>query len=187
MMPQEIEAKMKVADHDPIRQRLKQNGAQRQSLELETNIFFDSPGSELQKAGKGLRIRIAQNESGQNHCTVTYKGPLKHAVLKTREEIEFTASDPEAAKTLLERLGYAPTLTFQKKRETWKFANCSVELDTMPHLGTFIEIEGPTDKDVMEVRQKLALSDLPLISTAYVSLLAKYLEDHHIPDRSITF
>jgi predicted adenylyl cyclase CyaB len=184
-MGQEIEAKMKVDDHGAIRRRIKSHGGKRAAIELETNIFFDAPDSSLRKAGKGLRIRIAKNEKGQTRCTVTFKGPLKKTRLKTREEIEFTAGDPAAAEHLLENLGYKRTLAFQKRRETWKLAGCEVELDTLPHLGQFVEIEGPSYSKVIAVRKKLGLSDANLISTAYISLLAKYLADHKIREHLI--
>ncbi len=163
-----------------MRNLLKQLGAKPAGEKLETNIFFDAPDSSLRKAGKGLRIRVAESPTGEKNCTITFKGPLQKSELKSREEIEFTASDPDAAQQLLEHLGYAPTLTFQKRRESWRLDDCKIELDTMPHLGTYVEIEGPGEKAVMAVREKLNLSADPLISSAYVSLLAKYLEEHAI-------
>ena len=184
-MAQEIEAKMRVADLDSMRKRLVGQGAVRAGSELETNIYFDTPGGSLRQSGKGLRIRIAVQESGENHCTMTFKGPLLPSELKTREEIEFTISDAQSAQQLLERLGFPPTLTFEKRRETWQLGGCSVALDLLPYLGTYMEIEGPGDDQVMEVRRSLGLSEEPLISTAYVSLLARYLQVHAIRDRHI--
>jgi predicted adenylyl cyclase CyaB len=186
-MGQEIEAKMKVADHGVVRRRIKSLGGKRMGEELETNIFFDAPGASLRKAGKGLRIRVAKDERGKEHCTVTFKGPLKKSALKSRLEIEFSASDPEAARQLLEHLGYNTTLTFQKRRETWRLDGCMVELDTLPHLGKYVEIEGPGEKKVIAVRKRLELSGAELISTAYVSLLASYLKKKGIRGRVIKF
>jgi hypothetical protein len=40
---------------------------------------------------------------------------------------------------------------------------------------------------VSAARQALGLADLPLISIGYVSILARYLEQHQINDRQIRF
>jgi adenylate cyclase, class 2 len=179
-MANEIEAKMKVADLELIRQRLVALKAVREGTELETNIFFDLPDAELRKAGKGLRIRVAIGDGDKTHCTMTFKGPLLPGELKTREEIEFSMDNAQAAQLLLERLGFVTTLSFEKRRETWQFEKCKVELDLLPLLGTYVEIEGPGDEQVLSARKALGLTDLPLISTAYVSLLAKHLQEHGI-------
>jgi adenylate cyclase class 2 len=184
-MAKEIEAKMKVVDLDSVRRRLVELIAQREGLELETNIFFDAPDFSLRAAGKGLRIRVAVAAGGKQHCTMTFKGPLLAGELKTREEIEFGLDDARAAQQLLEGLGFVTTLTFEKRRETWRYGDCKVELDLLPYLGTFVEIEGPGEEQVMEARRRLGLSELPLISTAYVSMLATYLHEHQINERHV--
>jgi predicted adenylyl cyclase CyaB len=115
------------------------------------------------------------------------KGPLQKAQFKTREETEFSADPPEAVRKMLENLGYRLTLSFEKRRETWTFCGCEVALDELPYLGTYVEIEGKSASDVSAARQALGLADLPLISIGYVSILARYLEQHQINDRQIRF
>jgi adenylate cyclase class 2 len=192
-MPTEIEAKIKVPDLAAVRGKLSAAGATRIGKELETNSFFDTPDHSLQSSDKGLRIRTAVDESGVSRCTVTMKGPRQKAIFKTREETEFSADPPEAVRKLLENLGYQLTLSFEKRRETWAFGGCEVALDELPYLGTYVEIEGKSAsddsaaRDVSAARDKLGLADLPLISIGYVSILARYLEQHQINDRQIRF
>jgi adenylate cyclase class 2 len=183
----EIEAKMKVADLGPVRKKLAQSDARRISAELETNLFFDRRDGMLRKADKGLRIRRAKAKSGKERCTVTMKGPLMPGNLKSRDEIQFTVDDPKAARELFENLGFALKLSFQKRRETWKFRGCEVALDELPHLGRFVEIEGPSRKKIVSARKALGLSGHPLISTGYVSMLARHLDEHRIEARDIRF
>ena len=183
----EIEAKMKAADLEAIRRALRAQGATRYGSELETNAFFDTSSAGLKAAGKGLRLRTAVDESGKTRYVVTSKGPLLPGELKRREEIEFTVDDPAAAAALFENLGFAQTISFQKRRESWRFADCKVELDEMPYLGTFVEIEGPSEEKVMSARKSLGLESEPMIKTAYVSMLAKHLDEHGIADRRIKF
>ena len=64
---------------------------------------------------------------------------------------------------------------------------CEAALDELPLLGTFVEIEGPSERDVSAARDALALADFPLISSGYISLLASYLQQRRINDRHIRF
>ncbi|MGD0769578.1 MAG: class IV adenylate cyclase [Tepidisphaeraceae bacterium] len=192
-MPTEIEAKIKVPDLAAVRTTLQAAGATRIASELETNSFFDTPDRSLQSSDKGLRLRIAVDETGKSRCTVTMKGPLQKARFKTREETEFSADDSRAVRKMLENLGYQLTLSFEKRRETWAFSGCEVALDELPYLGTYVEIEAKSAsdvaaaRDVSAARDALGLADLPLISTGYISLLASYLQQRQIKDRLVRF
>ncbi len=186
-MATEIEAKMKAPDLAAVRGKLQAAGARRIGKELETNCFFDTPDHSLQSADKGLRIRVAVDETGKSRCTVTMKGPLQKGQFKTRQETEFSADDAEAVRKMLENLGYQLTLSFEKRRETWSLGPCQTALDEMPYLGTYVEIEGPSEREVSVARNALGLADLPLISSGYISLLARYLQQHQINDRQIRF
>ncbi|MGD0540723.1 MAG: class IV adenylate cyclase [Tepidisphaeraceae bacterium] len=186
-MSTEIEAKIKVPDLPAVREKLESAGAQRRRKDLETNSFFDTPEHSLQSADKGLRIRVAVDESGESRCTITMKGPAEQGQFKIRQETEFSADDPEAARALFENLGYHLTLSFEKRREMWMLGECEVDLDELPYLGAYVEIEGPAERDVDAVRRLLGLENLPVIKTGYISMLAKYLEQHQIKERQIRF
>jgi adenylate cyclase class 2 len=186
-MSTETEAKMKVADLAAVRKKLESLGAVRKGKELETNTFFDSPDRRLQLADRGLRIRQAINESGKTRFVVTMKGPMQQGQFKTREEIEFSADNAEAVQKIFENLGYKPSLSFQKHRESWTFGGCEVELDELPYLGTYVEIEGKDESSIAAARSALGLMEFPLISTGYISLLSRYLQEHQIADREIRF
>jgi adenylate cyclase, class 2 len=184
-MATEIEAKMKVVDLAAIAKRLADKGATRLRTDLEINTFLDTPTATLRSAGSGLRIRTATDDSGKSRSLITLKGPLQPGQLKTREETQFAVTDPAAATKMFEILGYRPTLSFQKRRQSWTFQGCEVELDELPYLGSYVEIEGDSNDRVMAARAALGLADLPLISEGYVAILAKYLHDHGIKEREI--
>jgi adenylate cyclase class 2 len=186
-MPIEIEAKMKVADLAAVRRRLARSGGRRVRAELETNMFFDRGGGKLRRAGKGLRIRRATDRDGSERCTVTLKGPLRPGRLKSRDEIEFNVDDPKSARALLEELGYSLTLSFQKRRESWEFRRCEVSLDELPRLGSFVEIEGQSHRQIMSARRALGLGQLPLIHNGYVSMLSRLLARKRSKTRDIRF
>lgn len=187
-MALEIEAKMKVDDVDAVRAKLVQCGATRAEAVLETNTFFDTPDRALVAADRGLRLRRAKDlSSGDERFVITVKGPAHSGPLKTREEAEVNVDDGERAVAVLRALGYEPHLSFEKRRETWETGGCTVELDEVPILGRFVEIEGPDEPSVMHVRDALGLSGLPLIKTGYITLLSRHLKETGDGRRAITF
>jgi len=187
-MSLEIEAKMKVNDLDAVRRRLDAVGAVRTGQYLENNTFFDTDDRSLLAADKGLRLRINRNLDGQDEQYIlTFKGPRLHGSLKTRQEQEMVVTDPESAGAFLQRLGFSQVLRFEKKRESWMLGGCRVELDEMPHLGFYVEIEGPTEQAVLEVRAKLELAGRALVRASYIGLLMSYLQEHGLSQRVIVF
>jgi adenylate cyclase class 2 len=78
-------------------------------------------------------------------------------------------------------------LSFEKRRETWKLGGCKVELDELPYLGSFVEVEGPADQEVMTVRDRLGLSDRPIVRSSYIALLMGYMQERGQTRRVVTF
>jgi predicted adenylyl cyclase CyaB len=175
-MPLELEAKVKVLDHDMVRQKLRESGATSLGVTMETNRFFDGPGGSLKSADSGLRIRTNARGECATHV-VTFKGPRQPGPYKTREEIEFTVDDPVATAAVFTKLGYGLNLSFQKRRESYELAGCKVELDTLPaDLGTYVEVEGATDQAVASVLTQLGLVDEPVVTDSYASMIGRYLQ-----------
>ena len=187
-MPLEIEGKMKVENLDGVRRRLIECGAQRGGTVLETNIFFDTPDSSLVSHDKGLRLRTSRDQqTGELRHVATLKGPSHSGSLKSRQEIEFSLDKPEAFIEMLKEIGYQQILSFEKRRESWKLDDCQIELDELPMLGSFVEIEGPGEQCVMQLREKLGLANRPLIPTSYATMLARQLELTGQRVRTVTF
>jgi adenylate cyclase class 2 len=177
-MPIEIEAKLKVAGPEPVIKALEAAGAVHVGDHIETDSFFDTRDRTLLAGDRGLRLRIARNlNTNESQCILTHKGPVGHGPLKKREETETAVGNAEAMSRLLEQLGFIQWLRYQKKRRSWKLDECKVEVDEIPHLGHFVEIEGPSDEAVMKVRERLGLSAIPLIKASYVSMLSAHLQE----------
>lgn len=187
-MPVEIEAKMKVPDLATVRTRLRECDGKFQSSVLETNTFFDTEDRSLLARDQGLRLRHTRDaQTTAEAATITFKGPRLHGALKSREERELTVGSAKDAMALLEALGFSRVLTFQKRRESWLLHGCRVELDELPYLGVFVEIEGPREQTVIMVRETLHLADHPLISASYIALLMAHLQERGINDRVVVF
>lgn len=187
-MPVEIEAKLKVDSHEEIRRRLRGASAERVGCVLETNAIFDDTERSLLESGRGLRVRRFDAIDGPARpATLTYKGPKLPGELKTREEIELTVSDADGAASLLTALGYVRAVGFQKRRETWTLGDCHVELDELPYLGCYIEVEGPDADAVHDVLQRLGLADRPVITDSYIALLVDHCRRHGLAVDRIGF
>lgn len=187
-MALEIEAKMQVHDHAPIRQVLESAGARRLHRHLETNTFLDTVDRQLQRNGSGLRIRRARDvDTGLVTAVMTHKGPRQPGLIKIRPEAEVKVASYEDAVTLMEALGYRITLCFEKRRDSWKLDECEVELDELPRLGSFVEIEGPSETAIEAVRGRLALGGCQLVQMGYAEMVARHLAAT-VPDgRTLTF
>jgi adenylate cyclase, class 2 len=187
-MAVETEIKLKVASHGPVRDKLRALGAKRVGSVMETNRFFDRADHALLSGDRGLRLRTnLDDESGKSTHIVTYKGPRQRGPVKKREEIEFGVDDPENAARVFEVLGLELELSFQKRRESWELDACKIELDEVPHLGTFVEIEGFDAKCIQTLQTKLGLEREQSIQDSYIGLLMAWRKQHRVSDRDIRF
>lgn len=193
-MPREIEAKLRVDSHDPVRERLRAAGAELIARVLETNRIFDRPDAALRRKGCGLRIRTATPEDSTadgkvdpttHPSTLTFKGAVVAGPFKSREELEIQVSHAETAVRILDSLGFVQVLCYQKRRESWRLGECLVELDEPPHIGLFVEIEGPSESAIRAVQADLGLKGAPHVSPSYVRMLAAYCDEHGITSRVV--
>ncbi len=171
-MAVEIEAKFKMSDPEAVRAKLKGLSGRFLKTGLEVNIFFDTPDKILLKEDRGLRIRSVKNlDSGEVETVITYKGPRAAGRLKSREERELKVGGLEDGVRLFEALGYVQTIRFEKKRESWLLDDAKVELDTLPLLGTYLEVEAPSQESVMAVVKKLGQEGGDFLTQSYAAML----------------
>jgi adenylate cyclase class 2 len=170
----EIEAKLKVESHSQIIKRLSKLGAEFLEEQLQTDHYFDDATGTLTRTDRCLRLR--RQITGQNEkLFLTYKSAKEKNDFKKRQEIEIEVEDGGSAEKLLSALGYEETLVFEKKRQSWRLGECKIALDKLPLLGSFVEIEGPNDKNITDVQRNLGLAGLPHIQESYVHLMAEKL------------
>ncbi len=187
-MALEIEAKLKVEAHDHIRRRLQALGADRRGVVHEVNHLFDQDACRLSRSGYGLRVRESTASDGsQARAAMTVKGPPQPGALKIRRETEVPVGSAAEAVALLEHLGYHLTVVFEKKRETWCWQDCTIELDEVPILGAFVEIEGPSEAAVRQVQAELELADCPTITRSYAAMLQAVCKSARVDPLNIRF
>lgn len=192
-MATELEAKLAVASHEPIRAKLVALGATSLGMTEELNTFFDTPERKLFSSDQGLRIRRNRRASGEE-LVVTYKGPKQKGPFKNREEIEVGVDDHDNLVAMFGRLGYGVTLSFEKHRETWKlgtpYGEAEIVLDTLPpglSQRTFMEVEAPNEDALRHVLGLLELSHTAPQTRSYAEMIHAYLKDNLVEGNTVRF
>lgn len=191
-MPAEMEMKFAVANHQAVRRALRSGGAQYLQTALLRDTYYDRPDGSLSKSDVGLRLReIRRLRSGSGgrdtRPELTFKGPRRRSSrAKVRREVQTRLDDPAAIAEILQHLGVRPTMIVEKRRASYRMGRCLVELDELPLIGCFVEVEGPSVRQITRICQKLKLPGQPIGET-YVELLLRHCRRARIPSREITF
>ena len=74
---------------------------------------------------------------------------------------------------------------YQKRRESWRLDDCRIELDEPPHIGLFVEIEGPDPSAISAVADRLGLAGAVHEKASYVRMLVAYCSQNAISDRAV--
>jgi adenylate cyclase, class 2 len=148
---------------------------------LESDQLFDRHG-ELKSSDRLLRLRRSGARS-----IITYKGPGLRERHKSREEIEFDASDAEACALVLARLGYQSAFRYEKYRTTFAAGGEPgvLTIDETP-IGVYLELEG-TPEWIDRTAARLGYSPEAYLTASYASLYRQYLRDHPGAPENMTF
>ncbi len=166
----EKEIKFPGVELDRLRDRLIELEAERVGpSSFEDNWILDR-GNELLSNGRILRLRI-----DGSRARLTLKGPMRlEGNLKVREEHEVQIENADAARSLLEGLGFQVVRRYQKMREEWQLGGVTIALDHTP-IGDFAEFEG----DRAEVVAKRCGFDAEKSERrSYLRLYDEYLKEH---------
>ncbi len=189
--PSYIETEVKLrypADAADARRRIEQRGYPLLAARtLESDQLFDQAGGGFKRADTVLRLRRTSSNETSAVATVTYKGPATRERYKSREEIEFDVSDPEAFVQLLERLGYLPGFRYEKLRT--KFAAPGepgiITVDETP-IGVFLELEGAPHW-IDQTAARLGFTHGQYLTASYAALYREYRQLHPDAPANMTF
>ena len=191
-MAEEREMKLKVEDFTALKARLRSLEAKFLGTVLQTETYFDTADQRLFKEDSGLRLRQVKKLHGRTseeelRPQLTFKGPRRpHGRVKIRPEIQIRLDDARAITGLLKALGFEPSLVYQKRRSSYRLGRCRIELDEVPHLGRFVEVEGPDERSIHSVCGRLKLQGRPILAP-YTHLLADYCRTKGLSTRHIPF
>jgi adenylate cyclase class 2 len=156
-----------------VRQRLADSNARQiHGAERELNILFDSATGDMTRTDRVLRLR----RMGRTR-RLTLKGPPRfEGQIKHREELELEVGDIEMMAAILHRLGFEPTVRYEKDREAWETDGVTVTLDHTP-MGDFVELEGAADR-LAAVAESIGVKVGHAVRGSYISLWQEYRTQH---------
>ncbi len=164
ILPLETEAKLHVANLDAVAQRILAAGGElSHPRTFERNVRYDTPRGTL--TAQHIVLRLRQDD----RVRLTYKdaATLQDGVL-SRVELEVTLDDFSMMDAILQRLGFVPSVRYEKYRTTYRLGAVEIMLDEMP-FGNFVEIEGPLDA-IQTTQAALNLAERPRLPLNYLGL-----------------
>jgi predicted adenylyl cyclase CyaB len=169
--PVETEGKWRLRDErhaENLRRRLVELGATAAGLDREHNQLLDHQG-QLEQSESVLRVR---SYDGRDTAMLTWKGARQPGPYKQRVELEVEVSNGTMLLDLLNALGFTPSISYGKERETWIVGEVVVALDKLL-FGWFCEIEG-TGAQIASTARELDLADADIEQRGYPSLMAEF-------------
>lgn len=107
---------------------------------------FDTPNKDIQNKNNLFRIR----KDGEK-VEITYKiNRNQDDGFRKAEEIQTTVGDFDTVQKIIVELGFLPTQYNEKKRTTYSLSNTLIEIDEIPNIPAYLEIEGD-EKNISEV------------------------------------
>jgi len=163
-MPIEIEKKYRLTELQRVGvlARLSSLGVERSRVDFEENSVFVN---ENLKFGDAV-VRIRKVDG----CAIlTFKKRLPSTSgIKHQIELETSIANPSAMEAILNELGLALSLIYEKRREVWHYQGVEIVVDELP-FGWFLEIEGPENL-INKVEHDLELKDLVVEHSTYPAL-----------------
>lgn len=140
--------------------------------------YYDTPDGQLKKQDLVIRIR-----SNGDKKTIALKSPRIDlpSGMTSRIELEFLSAEGEKVHEQLSSQGLNPNEAAEKERWTFIYHDCEIVLDTLPFIGSFIEIEGPSETAIHEVVSLLNLSSCRVIRQNYGELMRAKFRELQLP------
>lgn len=140
--------------------------------------YYDTLDGQLKKQDLVIRIR-----SNGEKKTIALKSPrvALPSGMTNRIELEFLSADGEKVHEQLKNQGLNPNESAEKERWTFIYNDCEIVLDKLPYIGSFIEIEGPTEIAINQVVSLLNLSSCQVIRQNYGELMMAKFREMQLP------
>ncbi len=145
---------------------------------LQLDEYYDTPDRQLKKQDLVIRIR----SNGQKK-TIALKSPRVElpSGITNRIELEFLSAEGEKVCEQLLSQGLNPYEAAEKERWTFVYNDCEIVLDKLPFIGSFIEIEGPSEFAINQIVSLLNLSSLPVVRQNYGELMMAKFRELQLP------
>ncbi len=140
--------------------------------------YFDTLDGQLKKQDLVVRIR-----SNGERETVALKGPRVQlqSGMTNRIELEFLSAEGEKVRDQLLNQGLNPNEAAEKERWTFAYKDCEIVLDKLPFIGSFVEVEGPSEEAINEIVILLELSSYAVVRQNYGELMIEKFRELQLP------
>jgi adenylate cyclase class 2 len=166
-----IEHEVKVLDIDPDAVKggiLAAGGKQVAVARLMRRYVYDIVPGDM---SKWIRLRDTGSET-----TLCVKEIRSDAIDGTLE-VETAVGDFAATNDLLGMLGFTPKSYQENRRASFTLGDVQLELDEWPMIPPYLEIEGPTEGDVLRVAGLLGYGEDQLTGENTMKVYARYRID----------
>lgn len=140
--------------------------------------YYDTPDCQLKKQDLVIRIRSYGEKK-----TIALKSPRIDlpSGMSNRIELEFEPAENENVHEQLLNQGLHPNEAAEKERWTFIHNDCEIVLDKLPFIGSFIEIEGPSEHAINEIVILLNLSSCKIVRQNYGELMTAKFRELQLP------
>ncbi len=164
-MKAENEVRLLDVDVDSFLSLLKEKGATYVDTYFQRRYVYDL---KPKQTGKWLRLRTNGKES-----TLTVKH-IESLNINGTKELEIVVSDFDTTYSILNELGYQERSYQENKRIRYLLDGVEIDIDSWPLIPTFVEFEGNTPSEVIEVVKKLGFSDSQITTLDVDSIYRHY-------------
>jgi len=151
MNMREIEVRFLEIDKQSLVDCLVASGAEDRGEQLLTETIIYDRDLEWKEKNTFLKLRKTNTDT-----LLTYKEQTD--TIDGTLEIEFVVSDAEMAQALLAKLGYPGFRQQEKYRHTLVLDGVTFDIDTWPHIPTYVELEGSSEAALKQAAEKVGLA-----------------------------
>jgi adenylate cyclase class 2 len=164
-VPIEFEAKVLEVKPDDLADRIIELGGHRAGYALMRRFVYDiREGDET----KWIRLR----DTG-TVVTLAVK-EIEHDGIDGTTETEVEVGDFETTNNLLVRMGFEPKSYQETRRASFKLHEARLEIDWWPLIPPYLEIEGDSREQVVEVAGILGISEEQLTGENTIKIYQRY-------------
>ena len=183
--------RMNIEHSDALTPKLAAAGATHVRDVMRVTTYYQNPGhggrSSQEWLGPELSLVLEQDFNHQHrHGILSWTKPPGSDSPRDTKTADLPAGDVSMISDLINDLGYCPTRRVETERRRWTWYGCGISLDTVPYLGRFVEIDGPSEAAIQKVRGRLGLDALPLVEDTDQTMLEDALASRNIQDEYIS-
>ena len=140
--------------------------------------YYDTPDEQLKQQDLVIRIRSQGSKK-----MITLKSPRMKlpSGMTNRIELEFLSAEGENVQQQLLIQGLNTQEAAEKERWTFLYQECEIVLDKLPFIGSFVEIEGPSEAAINEIISLLDLASCPVVRQHYGELMMDRFRELELP------